>query len=117
MRKFIAGAILTGVLGIASYAALSATASDRPPDVDAKNWIAMGPGWGFVVESVSTGLRTVGQTAAVPDTEPGQPAAVPLSPTGLYASPDPNLVPRTLNGFFVVKRDGTWARIASMPLQ
>jgi hypothetical protein len=120
MRKLIAVTILAGALAVASYAAISANDSQRPPDVEAKNWIALGPNWGFVVDSVSTSAQPIGQPAVESvSTGPratGQPVAVPLNPTALYAPPDARLVPPTLNGFFVVKRDGAWARIAALPL-
>ena len=115
MRNLVWGCLLAGALGIASYAAISASPSDRPPDVEAKDWIAMGPSWGFVVESVSSGGTSGGRVAASPESQPGQPRAIAISPTALYTEADPRLVPRTLNGFFVVKRDGAWARIAAIP--
>jgi hypothetical protein len=115
MHKLLFAAVSAVVLGVASYAAISASASDRPPDVEAENWIALGADWGFVVESISAGSALGGRTPTLPEAGPGQPIAVPLSPTALYAEADPRLVPRTLQGFFVVKRDGAWARIAAMP--
>ena len=111
MRKLFKAAVAAVALGIASYGAISAAPSDRPPDVEAKNWIALGPDFGFVIDPTWTGLQPTAQSP-----RPEQPIALPPDRTALYVKADLRSGPRTLRGFFVAKHDGAWARLAAIPI-
>lgn len=110
MRKLVMAAAVAAALAIGSHGATSATPSDRPPGIDAKNWIALGPNFGFLIDPTWTGLQSAAQSSP-----PDPPIALPPDRTAMYVGADLRSGPRTLRGYFIARHDGAWVRLAAIP--